>query len=224
MRYLVILFFLFGCSDSKDVSIENCADDLDRKEYQSTINLLKQPYAYTKELDFFTNVINITSIKIKLYQKELDNLPSKEYFNFLKNQNKHNTSEFKKFLNLSFAIDYTIKKLDQYNEKEWSRYRATSDYYIDYERTKRRLERGVKDNNRWLADYIRRDKHLKTESGKSQFIKNKANELSVIEKKFSDFSKQKLKVKIQNKNYEKLFAQCEKIREKSPITFDNKWK
>ena len=224
MRYIIILFFLFGCSDSKDGFIENCADDLDRKENQSIINALKQPYAYTKELDYITNAINRTGIKIKLFQKELDNLPSKEYFNFLKNQNKDNASEFKKFLNLDFALDYTIKEIEQYNEKQWSRYRAKSDYYIDYERTKRRLERGIKDNNRWLNSYKREYESLKTEHGKSKFIKEKVIELAAIEKKFSNFSKQKLKVKIQNDDYERLFARCEKIRKKSPITFDNKWK
>jgi hypothetical protein len=117
-----------------------------------------------------------------------------------------------------------IVKISRYSESDWINYRIRSNYYFDYENTKRRLERNLKNYKQWINGNIEKKKELESDNGKKKFLDKRNKEIENRIKNNNEFLKRKITIKLQDGYYERDFSECENLRMNAPITFDNKWK
>ena len=212
MKYFLIffVFLLFSCDqvDRTAKKIEKCADSKAESLFKKKI------FEYELNNTYFS--IKKKKSGFLLREKVIAQIIHKElsYLNEIKDQFYNIKSENIDIINkLNYNLKYMRTRWWSYDEAvEWAKdteserfsKRIKSDFFEDYDKTKKRLENLL---------YFHRSMILMYET-----------ELDTKSKENKKFLKNKIDIKLQKRFYEQYFQTCEKQREESPILFDKKWK
>ena len=228
MKYFLIffVFLLFSCDqvDRTAKKIEKCADSKAESLFKKKI------FEYELNNTYFS--IKKKKSGFLLREKVIAQIIHKElsYLNEIKDQFYNIKSENIDIINkLNYNLKYMRTRWWSYDEAvEWAKdteserfsKRIKSDFFEDYDKTKKRLENLLSFHRSMILMYETELSNL-NEAG---FNKNLAEKLDTKSKENKKFLKNKIDIKLQKRFYEQYFQTCEKQREESPILFDKKWK
>ena len=223
---LILILILFtGCDQANNISriIENCSDNTIKGDFKRSKDKYYDDNRFFSEKHRLTRNISRHENILKVLNKESRYLESiKEDFYKIKEENKNYVSQLD-FMRTKYWDYYQADAWAKMTEQDLSFKRVRSNYFQDYEKTSKRLNKKVKDHQYWLNEAEKRLKKIE-QIGEDIHNKEIQKTIDKMEKSQKKFLKDKLKTKLQRNSYEKYFILCEKRRTESPIMFDKKWR
>jgi len=226
---IVILgfFMITGCDQSNKISriIESCSDATVKKDHQRQLDqyYFDNNYSSVKK-KLSRNLIRHKAI-LDILEKELKYLLSiEDNFYTIKNENKRYSRYYSlKYMRTKMWSRYTPEIWAKYSETELQDKRIKSDFYEDFNATKKNLEGKIISHKGWAKGADNKLEKLKNKGEKlvNSDMEKFRDKMKKRQKKFLNSS---LKTKLERNTYEKYFILCEKRRTESPIMFDKKWK
>lgn len=225
---LVLGFFMItGCDQSNKISkiIESCSDATVKKDHQRQLDqyYFDNNYSSLKK-KLSRNLIRHKTISDVL-EKELKYLLSIEdnFYTIKKEKKLYSRYYNLEYMRIKMWTYYTAVAWAKYSESELEGKRLQSDFYKDFNATKKNLEGKIISNKGWAKGA---DNDLEKLKNKGKKLVNNDMEKfrDKMKKRQKKFLNSSLKTKLERNTYEKYFILCEKRRTESPIMFDKKWK
>lgn len=228
LAIIVLGFFMItSCDQSNKISriIESCSDATVKKDHRRQLDQYYFDNSYfSVKKKLSRNLIRHKTIS-DILEKELKYLLSiEDNFYTIKNENKRYSRYYNlKYMRTKMWTYYTAAAWAKYSETELQGKRIKSDYYKDFNATKKNLEGKIISHKAWAKGA---DNDLEKLKNKGEKLVNSDMEKfrDKMKKRQKKFLNSSLKTKLERSTYEKYFILCEKRRTESPIMFDKKWK
>ena len=240
MKIIIILtvsFFIFSCSENKEAKIvkriENCADKVWFDRYK--INKESISKAISRKKRYITE------------NKELINFLIKEenYFSSSQGAKEHTVDKYiikkekkKKNIYYDYAqmLGTEFTNLRSYEKKNLSEKKRNIIRENQKKSTMTRYmmepyEDSLKGFKTWINFYKDRNlkyendiKELKSSEGRKKWYDKQAKDVKLENESLKTYLKQELKTKLGSNFYNNKFIECEQLRKRASIAFDEKWK
>jgi hypothetical protein len=240
LAIVVLGLLLTNCDRSNKVSriIENCADNLVKKEEIKILDKYKASNDLKAEIIFLTKSLQEIERWINFLENEIEILDTKwdqNYAFYLKHLDEYkrigisDDFPYLKLFNDKYLKNITGELLrnDSYRKK------VGSTYFRDKNTTRRQLLKALNNNKRWDEEKKARIDYLLTPEGEKEFNDKLIVNMNMLSTPLKKFRKQKLTKKIQEDkinfssssfSYVNFFKICETARKENPILFDAKFK